>query len=532
MNIGTSFQIAGVSSVTSTRSATASRTAQASRRADLVALHLETNRLQTSISRIREGLVELEKSVGTGRRIHITSDAIDLTSDQEYTTLTSTEELNTVSTSYGPLEPSWAGGSTSQATVGGEYDGRYGDDTLLFRVRRDRTVGGNKTIRMDIYTTSDGKKVDSVSWGAWTPEDTPKTLKSGLTVSLGAGDVDKNDEIEVDVFSSIGTDVDPDEAFSEAAAWLQSPIVDGAFEIDGISVDVYASDSLNDVIARIEANVAHLDVTLQDDALTFTRTTADDTDIVVGSDTSGFLDAMKLTSAVADLGHEGTGTGETPIGDVEDLASVTTGTLTVNGVEIGIDVTSDSLNDVVAAINTGVEGVEASLDEDNGTISLRTRGNVRNLTLEDDTGLLSAFGVAEGLYRGGSGSTLASGRRRDAADLMLELELALEAWNTAGGDDTGSLKSALAEGIALHTDDAGWVDLGLTFDFDDDAPLAIDRGALDRLLRSDPDVFFEQLLGGDSGGGMLETMEAVLAATAQALAAEHGATGLLVSVAA
>ena len=289
------------------------------------------------------------------RRARVSSqDSVDLVTDLEYTTLTSSEELNTTPTSYDGISPSFSGASTSSPTVLGEYDGRYGDDTLIFKVRRNRTVGGSKTIRINVYTASNGNKVDTLKWNAWAPAGTTDTEKSGLTVSLSAGQVKKNDTFTVDVYASVGTDVEEDEQFDSASSWIESAIGDGSFDVDGTSVAVYATDTLQDVVDRINSTVSHLTVSLANDQLTFTRGTADDEDIVLDNDDSGFLAAMKLDTAVADLGFEGTGTDESLIQDVEDLGSVSDGTLSINGTDISIDVSTMSLADVVDAINDDV----------------------------------------------------------------------------------------------------------------------------------------------------------------------------------
>ncbi|MCP4921812.1 MAG: hypothetical protein GY913_33345 [Proteobacteria bacterium] len=531
MNIGSVTNISGVSSAYSSAATAKARTAAATRRADLVSFHLETNALAKTLSRIRTDLDEMEGSIGNGRRVRIGSDAIDLASDLEYTTLTSTEELNTDDTSYSEHDLSWSGSSTAGIQITGDYNGKYGDETLEFKVKRDRTIGGNRWIRVDMSLASTGKKKDTLWFQPYT-DPVSDTSKAGLTVTLTGGEVDKNDVAAVDVWDTVGTDLDPDQAFSDLDSWVDGTVTDGSFEIDGVSIDVYADDTLNDVMARIEANVSHIDVSLADDQLTFTRTTSDDTDIVVGSDTSGFLDAMKLTGATADLGYAGTGTGETPISDVDDLSSVSDGTLTINGVALSIDVDADSLVDVMQAINDGVEGVSASLDVESGTIELRTTGNVRNITLADDTGLLSAFGIEDGVYRGCSGRSLGSGKRRDVTDLMLEMEQAVAAWNAAGGDSVGSLKTALSDGIDLHTEDSSWEDIGLSFDFDESSPMDLDLSALDKILRADPDTFFELVIGGDKTNGLMDTMLAVLEMTGETLASEHGSSGLLVDIAA
>ena len=537
MNVTSAWKISGISSVSSGSSTVQSRTAKASRRSDLVLFHLSASKLRTRLQDIRTELLDIRGAVGTKRRAKVPStQSVDLVTEIEYTTLTSTEELNTTPTSYDGIWPEFSGWSSSQPTILGEYDGRYGDDTLIFKVKRSRWVGWNKSIKIDVYTQSDGKKVDTLKWSAWAPAGTTDTEKSGLEVSLGSGFVLKNDTFTVDVYDSVGTDVDENVSFESPASWVEGTISDGSFDVDGITIDVYSDDTLQDVMDRINANATHLTVTLENDKLTFTRNTADSEDIVLDNDSSGFLDVMKLSSAEADLGTAGTGTEETLIKDVEDLDSVTNGTLTINGTAIAIDVDTMSLGDVVDAINDDVAGVKASLDVEAGEILLRTHGNVRNITIDDDTGLMAAFGIENKTTYGAFGGGLPNKLRREIVELMVDLSAHLKAFGSAGGDTPDSYRSALNEGVDLHTDDDGWFDFGLDFDTDaeDGDILSVDTDALYKALAKDPGDVLDVLVGedGTKAVGLIGTMDTVLGGIETQLAAEHGATGLVLSLAA
>ena len=56
-------------------------------------------------------------------------------------TLESTEEVNTTATSFTPFGPNFTGASTTEATIGGIYDGSNGTATLTFRVTKGGTHG-------------------------------------------------------------------------------------------------------------------------------------------------------------------------------------------------------------------------------------------------------------------------------------------------------------------------------------------------------------------------------------------------------
>ncbi len=81
--------------------------------------------------------------------------------------------------------------------------------------------------------------------------------------------------------------------------------------------------------------------------------------IVLGNDNSGFLASMKLDSAVV---VAGTDTDlDKPMGQVPMLAAISSGSLLINATPIAIDVSSDSVFDVVGAINAAAAGVTAEL---------------------------------------------------------------------------------------------------------------------------------------------------------------------------
>ena len=67
-------------------------------------------------------------------------------------TLRSTEEVNTATTSYSPVLPTFDGPqSTAQPVIGGVYDGDQGDQQQLkFRVRDNRNIGDSGRIRINI----------------------------------------------------------------------------------------------------------------------------------------------------------------------------------------------------------------------------------------------------------------------------------------------------------------------------------------------------------------------------------------------
>lgn len=318
------------------------------------------------------------------------------------TTLSSVEEVNATPTSFTPFGPSFAGSSTSEPTIGGTYTGTT-DETLTFEVRRGGTVGSSR-MRFRVKDGA-GNVIDNVLIPTDTPSDTVFALSTGLTVSFSSGALTKNDTFTVDVSASVGSAVDPNKPFDgvrndNPGLELGTSVTDGSFEVNGTSVAVNASDTLQDVVDRITATVP--DVTAVFDAATERLLLNRETpgaapDIAIGSDTSGFVAATKLdaASAVPGLDDERV----VAMSSVAAFAGVSAGTLQVNGRSIAIDPTSDSLEDVLASVSGASTGVTASFDE--GAMEVRLRADVNGTAIELDdggTGFFAAIGIDAGLH--------------------------------------------------------------------------------------------------------------------------------------
>ena len=453
----------------------------------------------------------------------------DLSVSPSFSTLTSTAEMNTRSTFFEPHHPIWDDSeSTAPIEVSGTYDGRYGDTTLEFRADRNRTTGGNQTLRLKVFDA--GTQVDTLQWD---PGETgAKTTKAGLTVDLGSGgdSVQRNESFWLDVFSSVGTDVDTDESFDSLEAELESTITDGSFNLNGTSISVFASDTLDDVISRI--NGADLGVTAStaSDRFTLTSDTYGDVDITVGDDTSGFLDAVKLSSAQVDRGRSDD-VRSAAIADVDGLQGVSTGTFTINGATFAVSAT-DSLNDILSAINASAAGVTASLDATTGTLRLKANSGGERIDLQDSTGLFNTFDIANDEYVGREGGGLAQSRRQDTVTAMRAV---LEELNTLLTDHAATDLKGLKNTVDSYFEGDAETDWGLNLKLNGKASL--DEKALDRMLRDDPDEVFDLLLGTQKGStqdrtGLLDDVISRFETIEANFGAAHGYTGLIVNRAA
>jgi hypothetical protein len=323
------------------------------------------------------------------------------------TTLQSTEEVNASTTAYSTDPPEWTGASTAQPTIGGEYDGSSGSDTLTFEVKKGGTAGGD-LIQINVFD-SNNNQIDSLNFKKQDGVDTPQVLSNGLTVTFSEGDIAKNDTFTLEVYDNVDYAVDPSKAFNGTGADdpnLQSglDVTSGSFEINGTTIDVAADDSINSVLDKI--NQSDAGVTASYDAASETvlltqNTPGSTADIVLANDTSGFVAAVKLDSAVATPGEDGTVTEDpaTPLAEVDAFSTVQSGSISVNSVSIDIDVNTDSLNDILDRISASAADVTASYDSNTKQVTLSSNDAESQLILDSGTtNFFPAVEITDGTY--------------------------------------------------------------------------------------------------------------------------------------
>jgi len=494
-------------------------------------------------------------SVGVGRMagsrpVFTSEDPLAIDPTPAVSSLDSSEELNTAPYSFSPFGPSWDGGSSSLVTVGGTYDGDQGDDLLKFKATRDRTVGGSRNIRIKVYDQGGTNFLQNLNWSSWTPADTPKTLNNGLTVSLGSGDLEKNDTFWVDVSTSIDSEVDPDLAMdgtrnSDPNLELGESVTDGSFLVNGEEIAVSAGDSITEVLDRITGTVD--DVTASYDAsselITLERDTAGALHIAITDDSSGFVDATKLSGATVVLGSED---GEVGLlmEEVAALAGTSAGSIMVNDTEVSFDPTTDTLADVLDRITSTVDGVTASFNEDPFEVLISSDNPTNSLTIEDQgSGLLADLDLAEGTRQGRRSSRMSQPHARKVSLAMRAVQQALQALYSTEVRDSGaqqtlaavkaSVESSITTGLGTSSEDLE--DWGISFDLDsDDAEgvMSMDAGLLERSLRSDDGAEMLDLLVApqrDRQDGLLGTLNTTVRSQHDTLRRAYGTVGIYLS---
>jgi flagellar hook-associated protein 2 len=317
-------------------------------------------------------------------------------------TITSTAEMNTDTTSYGSSTLNFTGtglASTSVGTLTGTYTGvntAAGATSLVVKITG--TASPNALLATNVkfevrdqannlLFSHDGniKAGDQVYLGA----------DIGLSVSFSAGQLTQNHTASTTV-SHAPVDVDANATFNDANTSLRpkfdnsAQVTAGSFTISGTSITVNANDTINTVITRINASAAGVTAALAGDKITLTTNSSSESNIVLASDTSGFLSATKLASATTTRGN--IRDDQQALSGTTQFGSVTNGSFTVNGVSISVNKDTDTLSSIISRINSSSAGVTASCDSTQDKVILTTNSNSEDLitVAGDTTGFLTA----------------------------------------------------------------------------------------------------------------------------------------------
>lgn len=449
----------------------------------------------------------------------VVSPTLGLADDRTATRLDSSEQINSATTSYSPFGPVFtgSGNSTALPTISGVYDGSNGDDTLRFRVTR---TGTHTVSRIDVRVyNSNGNTLDTIRIQATHPIDREYTLSNGLVFTLGAGTLINGDDFYMNVYANTPSAVDPDKSFDGLRD--DRPNFDdglsvsaGSFDVNGITIAVNANDTINTVVDRINSSAAGVDAVYDSgsDGIKLTqRNFGSGFGIVLDNDDSGFLAATKLTGpALPGQDPES----QIALDQTGRFAGVSSGAVLINGYNFNIDVTSDSLTDIVSMINDADIGVTASLGNGGQRFVLKADTEGISISLDDQgTQLFDALGVSEKTYRAVGSTGLSRSRTyriADAATSAFDIvnEIFNPADNISASQSLNSLRDSILATLRIAAP-GGDTGIGLQFSLDSAVGhrlATIDRQDLTRSLR--------QNLGGSQGrfGGLLTGLRGALAA--------------------
>jgi flagellar hook-associated protein 2 len=199
-------------------------------------------------------------------------------------------------------------------------------------------------------------------------------------------------------------------------AGFATPVSAGTFTVDGNTVNISTTDSLQDVFNAI-STATNGKVTASYNATTdeITLASSDNSEVVLGSaaDTSNFLQVAQLYNNGTNSVTSTSALGHVQLGGTmanADLSTAITdggngkGAFTINGITINYNAGTESIQNVLASINSSGAGVTATYDSINNRFVLtnNTSGDV-GISAQDVTGnFLTATGLATGTLQHGT----------------------------------------------------------------------------------------------------------------------------------
>ena len=463
---------------------------------------------------------------------------LDLT--QTAAMLNSWEEINASPMSFTPFGPDWDGDSTALITVVGEYDGTHGSGPITFEVRKGG-VHGEQNLQIRV-SDANGDKIRDINISRNHNIDRQYDLNNGMFLTLGPGDLIQNELASIQVSDSVGAAVNPDLPLggirneNPNLQYGTPEIEDGEFTINGTSISVSKSDTLNDVVQRI--NQSGAGVTAVFNALTeriefIQNTPGAAPTIDLAGDTSNFLQATKLDSLniVAGIDPDSDKT----LATVDVFSSIQSGDIIINGQQIAIDTANDSLSTMLDKINNSGAGVLASFDSASQRVVIEATDSTSVLELDsNNTGFFAALQIPDGRVDPEAVSRGISRRRSyeiaDATTAIFDRlnRLFRDSTFVGRGESAAQFRAPLEAALSAVFGDTGTDFLGFGYDPSVNARqrgdfTSIDRRELTANLQRRGDLVRNFFAGSSDQGGLVQGL---LAASRQALNTVNQALGL------
>jgi hypothetical protein len=326
---------------------------------------------------------------------------LDTTTPESASRIESTGEANTMATSYGVVQAAFNNGQTSLGNLTGTYRGTgaaANATSLTLKVTSlNGTMGSGllPTLVSLEVTDQNGTALGTYSALLRTGDQLSLGNDIGLSIAFTAGSIRSGATTTFAVSNTTATDVDPAAIFNAASVNDRprfengAQVTAGSFTVNGTAVQVFANDSINSVLQRINSTVSGITASFQDDRVIIETSSASEDNIALGSDTSGFFAALKLNGATATRGNVRDDL--QVFSKTSQFSSVTNGSFRVNGQAIAIDRLTDSLQTVLDRINSSSAGVRASYDAENDRIVLASEDPSEDLIVVDNdtTGFLN-----------------------------------------------------------------------------------------------------------------------------------------------
>jgi hypothetical protein len=360
-------------------------------------------RLTLHLSRVLQQLENIETILAsrTVARSNITqpivsTNDINIQTEPRSTEIESADEITRFVATYSPENPTWQNLSSAQLTVSGHYDGGLGQGELAFEVVQGG-VAGIDPISISV-TAPDGTNRGTY---LLTSTDDPVAIGNGLSIALQPGLVANSDTATTNL--TVDTDVSPNiyGAFNQEGAAGPGfeagiEVTNGSFTVNGVVIEVEENDSIVNVLQSITASAAM--VTASYDAsserIRLIHNLYGEQDLVLDNDTSGFLDATKLSSAIANPGQYDES--QRPLSTLSAFSNVSNGTFSVNDVQYQLDTSTDSIQSIVESL---AAPVQASLISNKRRLSIASNGDVESISLQSgSTQLFPSLHISDGKY--------------------------------------------------------------------------------------------------------------------------------------
>jgi flagellar hook-associated protein 2 len=283
------------------------------------------------------------------------------------------------------------------------------------------TIDGDlTTLQTDIETLQDSSLYISTTAQSSNSTVATATADSGATLGNYTFNISQlATAAQINGSTGISQAISPDGNLNNVTigtAGFGTPVTAGTFTVNGAQVTIATTDSLQTVfnnIATATNNAVTASYNSSSDEITLTGANPNQP-ITLGSaaDTSNFLQVAQLynnqtgsITSTSALGHVQLGATMTGA----DLNTAITdggnghGEFTINGVAIGYDASTDSIQNVLDSINSSAAGVTASYDSinDRFTLTNNTTGDV-GISMQDVTGnFLAATGLSSGTLQSG-----------------------------------------------------------------------------------------------------------------------------------
>ncbi|MBI4473442.1 MAG: hypothetical protein HY646_12295, partial [Acidobacteria bacterium] len=288
-------------------------------------------------------------------------------------------------------------GVTSRAEISGSYSGSA--TSLTVRIHVGTSVGSTASLISFEVTDQDGTNLEEYT-GSITAGQVLDIGTTGLKMRFTAGTLSMGNTATTTI-SAAPTTVSTSAQFN--AGWGSAPLFEnfqtvaaGSFTINGTTIAVNANDSIASVISRINSSNAGVTAAVNDDKITLTTNSYSEDDIVIGSDTSGFLAATKLSAAVTARGN--VRDDQQVFSKTTQFASAASGSFTINGASISVNKDTDSLSSVISRIHSSGAGVTASFNSSTNKLELVSDSASESVIAvsNDTTGFLGIAGLSSG----------------------------------------------------------------------------------------------------------------------------------------